>query len=377
MSATKMRHGLGELQSAYLDMVRALAANLVIFSHVSFLYFGIGTPFGALGVTVFFLLSGFLITQSLMNSLGRPGPRFPRFVADRVARVMTPYVPVLVLVALANYLLIDANFAIGPGHNAGVLAFLGNLFLLQDHSVFQLFEVVGRDLSWRFRPYNTAEPFWTVAIEMWIYIAIGLFVLGLLGRERIPPVWAVPLLAISLPVIVWNAAAGGGKALTLIWLLGAVSAYLFRQALVHHYPLRTIGGVILSLSAIALAGHIRKVGFDPYELQCATLMALGIFGLLAFLPSGWNAPLAFKLPARLLASYSYSLYLVHNTVLIVVLRNVETQSIWTKVLLGVLLAHLCAYLNYLAFERHYRAVSSWLLTLPLRGSMVRLGVHRT
>jgi len=328
-------------------------------------------------VTVFFLLSGFLITQSLINALGRPGPRFARFVADRVARIMTPYVPVLALVALASYLLVDANFAIGPGLNTGPFAFVGNLFLLQDHSVFQLFEVSGRDLLWRIRPYNTAEPFWTVAVEMWIYIAVGLFVLGLLGRERIPLVWTIPLLAISLPVIVWNAAAGGGKALTLIWLLGAVCAYLFHQALVNRYPIRTIGGIILSLSAVALAGRIRKVGFDAYDLRCATLMALGVFGLLALIASGWNAPTAFKAPAMLLASYSYSLYLVHNTVLIVVLRHVETQSIWSKVMLGVLAAHLCAYLNYLAFERHYRAVSSWLLTLPARGFVSRLGAHRT
>jgi peptidoglycan/LPS O-acetylase OafA/YrhL len=61
-----------------------------------------------------------------------------------------------------------------------------------------------------------------------------------------------------------------------------------------------------------------------------------------------------------LASYSYSLYLIHNTALILVLEHIRTQSAWTRVAIAVIAAHSCAYLLYLAFERHYRIVGRWL-----------------
>jgi peptidoglycan/LPS O-acetylase OafA/YrhL len=61
-----------------------------------------------------------------------------------------------------------------------------------------------------------------------------------------------------------------------------------------------------------------------------------------------------------LASYSYSLYLIHNTVLIIVLEHVRTESAWAHVAIAVIAAHVCAYLLYIMFERHYRVVGRWL-----------------
>src|SRR4051812_40419473 len=100
-SRTALKSEMGNTASAYLDVLRALAANLVIASHVLALYLNKSDRFalGNLGVTIFFLLSGFLIAQSMLNWSERPGPRFPGFIADRTARIFTPYVPALVLIA--------------------------------------------------------------------------------------------------------------------------------------------------------------------------------------------------------------------------------------------------------------------------------------
>ena len=222
-------HAMSDMASAYLDALRAAGANLVIAAHVLTLYFGIRDPYalGSLGVAVFFLLSGFLIMQSMLNWLNKPEPRLPGFIADRAARIMTPYLPALVFVAVANVTLIRSTY--GPaGQSTGVLAFMGNLLLLQDHAVFQGLEFARIDFPWRIRPYNSAEPFWTVAIEMWIYVSVGLFFFCLLQREKIDRSVGIALAAIAFPVLIWNAAAGGGKSLSLIWLLGALAGYLFR-----------------------------------------------------------------------------------------------------------------------------------------------------
>lgn len=355
-------HAMSDMASAYLDALRAAGANLVIASHVLALYFGIRDPYslGNLGVAVFFLLSGFLIMQSMLNRLNEPEPRLPGFVADRVARLMTPYLPALVLITLANLVLIDTNHSQG-GANTGVVTFLGNLLLLQDHSVFQALELAGIDFAWRIRAYNSAEPFWTVAIEMWIYVSMGLFVFCVIKREKIDRLLGLALAAVALPVFIWNAAAGGGKSLSLIWLLGAIAGYLFHLWRANGYAnIRSVATVVTLLGSVALIGRAGKIGFAPYDFQTATLMAMIMFGVLALLMCMRHAPAMLRGSVNFLASYSYSLYLVHNTALIVVLEHVSTQSTWAHVAIAVLAAHGCAYLLYLAFERHYRVVGRWL-----------------
>lgn len=355
-------HAMSDMASAYLDALRAAGANLVIASHVLSLYFGIVDrhKLGNLGVAVFFLLSGFLIMQSMLNWLNKPEPRLPGFVADRVARIMTPYVPALVLIALLNLVLIDTNHSQG-GTNTGLLTFLGNLLLLQDHSVFQGLEFAGLDVSWRIRSYNSAEPFWTVAIEMWIYVSVGLFFFCLLKREKIDRLLGLALVAIALPVFIWNAAAGGGKSLSLIWLLGAGAGYLFHLWRANGYAnIRTVATAVTLFGTVALIGRVGKIGFVPFDFQTATLMALVMFGLLGLLMCVRRAPAVLRGSVNFLASYSYSLYLIHNTVLILVLEQVRTENAWTHVAIAVIAAHSCAYLLYLAFERHYRVVGRWL-----------------
>jgi len=355
-------HAMSDMASAYLDALRAAGANLVIASHVLVLFFGIRDPYalGNLGVAVFFLLSGFLIMQSMLNWLNKPEPRLAGFIADRVARIMTPYVPALVLIALLNLVLIQTNHSQG-GTNTGLLTFLGNLLMLQDHSVFQGLEFAGIDVAWRIRSYNSAEPFWTVAIEMWIYVSMGLFFFCLLKREKIDRLLGLALAAIALPVFVWNAAAGGGKSLSLIWLLGAVAGYLFHLWRANGYAnIRTVATAVTMFGTVALIGRTGKIGFVPFDFQTATLMAMVMFGLLGLLMCVRRAPAVLRGSVNFLASYSYSLYLIHNTALIIVLEQVRTENAWTHVAIAVIAAHSCAYLLYLAFERHYRIVGRWL-----------------
>ena len=355
-------HAMSEMASTYLDALRAAGANLVIASHVMALYFGIRDPYGLgnLGVAIFFLLSGFLIMQSMLNWLNKPEPRLPGFLADRVARIMTPYLPALILIAFFNLTLIDTNHSQG-GANTGVLTFVGNLLMLQDHAVFQGLELAGIDLPWRIRSYNSAEPFWTVAIEMWIYASMGLFFFCLIKRERINQWLGLALVAIAVPVLIWNAAAGGGKSLSLIWLMGAIAGYLFHLWRANGYAnIRSVAAAVAVFGVTALAGRAGKIGFQPFDLQSAVLMAMIMFGLLALLISVKHVPTALRGSVKFLASYSYSLYLFHNTVLILILEHLKIERAWVNVAIAVVAAHGCAYLLYLTFERHYRIVGSWL-----------------
>jgi peptidoglycan/LPS O-acetylase OafA/YrhL len=355
--------------STYLDALRAVAANLVVVAHVLLLYFPNHYRYrgGSTAVVIFFLLSGFLISRSMLNASTRPGLQLPGFLADRVARIMTPFVPVLVLVALLNVFVIESRLG-GAGLNSGVAAFVGNLLMLHDYPHFQLLELMHVDMWWRIRPYNTAEPFWTVAVEFWLYVAVGLFFFCVLLGERIRRSYLWILTALSAPVLLWNTVAGGGGSLSLGWMVGALAAYLIARIEVAGTGVRwrILPWCLIGCGAVALAARAVTAGFDAYDLHTAVLMAIIIFGVLIALNRIDGVARWVAAPTSFFASYSYSLYLTHNTVLVVVFEQTQSLSKPVSIVIGVVLAQLAAWLVYLAFERHYRAVARWLRPMFLR-----------
>ena len=355
--------------SAYLDALRAVAANLVLVSHVLLLYFPNQYHYrgGSAAVVIFFLLSGFLISRSMLDWATRPNPRLPGFLADRVARIMTPFVPVLVLVALLNVFVIESRMG-GAGLNTGIASFIGNLLMLHDYPGFQMLERMHADMWWRIRPYNAAEPFWTVAVEFWLYIAVGLFFFCVLLKETVRRSYLWSLTALSVPVLLWNTVAGGGESLTLVWMFGALAAYLIARAQSGGtaVALGTLSLCLVGCGSMALAARSATAGFDPYNLQIALLMALVMFGALVGLNGMDHSPRWLAKPASFFASYSYSLYLTHNTVLVAVAERTQSLPTWGSIVIGVVLAQLIAWLVYLGFERHYRTVARWLRPVFVR-----------
>ena len=191
---------------------------------------------------------------------------------------------------------------------------------------------------------------------------MGLFFFCLVRRERIDKRYLIALTLISFPVLVWNAAAGGGKSLTLIWLLGSAAGYLFYEMrhAISNPNVRGIGIAMIVFGAIGLAGRAGKVGFQPYDVQSAALIGMMMFGTLAWLTCQSRVPKALARASEFLASYSYSLYLIHNTVLIVAVEWIDLGSLWLNIASGVVLSHVTAFVLYMAFERHYRSVAQWL-----------------
>jgi peptidoglycan/LPS O-acetylase OafA/YrhL len=371
-SVKRDSRGTSPSATAFLDTLRFIAANLVMLSHILLVFYDNKVTYKGRGVAVIilFVLSGFLITRSLMHRARKPGAHLAAFLADRVARIMTPFVAVLLIIALLNATVIHTNWSL-DGLSTGFLALLGNLFLLFDYPIFQLLDIAHVDVWWRIRPYNTAEPFWTVAIEFWIYIAASLLVFGVLLRERIRPVYLWGLALVSVPVVIWNAADGAGKALTLVWIVGGMAGFLIVSMGTDSKAARSkaLAACLVMFGAVALAGRTVKLGFDPYDLQTAFLMTVVFFGIFLRLNQAatvWSMPASL---AKFFASYSYSLYLVHNTVLVIVFENTAGLPRALAIGIGVVLAHAAALLIYHSFEKHHRAVGTYLRPIFTRHLM--------
>lgn len=83
-----------------LDGLRALAIAGVILYHLR----PSRLTGGFLGVTLFFTLSGYLATKSIMRATARDGFSYPRYIARRTTRLMPPILVTIALTAVATYI---------------------------------------------------------------------------------------------------------------------------------------------------------------------------------------------------------------------------------------------------------------------------------
>lgn len=342
---------LSNSQSAALDWLRGLSAQFVLIGHAASTwyadpYIGRTLVIQNLGVVIFFVLSGFLIPYTAAAK--PPGYSYGGFVLDRAARIYVPYVPCLLFVILADY----AFFPVPPGpHDWGTI--LVNLAMLNDfplHNYIKSFPEFDR--------VGTARTLWSVAAEWWIYLAFGAFYFHAVRRQRIGI--AAWLLAIPAGfVVAFHTIA---SMLFLAWAAGALAAWACLRAIEMRLPwsLAAVGAFVLAVCRLYLV----KLTF--FDAPFALLLALGVFCLLqAAVHERWASTLlALSAPmGRALASFSYTLYLTHLTIVTALRAHIEAGT--TGFLLSLIAANATAVLLYWAFERHYKTVAAFFRRGPL------------
>ena len=151
---------LGRPRFAALDGVRAVAALAVLCTHVGFASgrsVG-GTPFAPLlsrldfGVTLFFLLSGFVIYRPFVSAAyaGRPQPGLRRFYIRRVARILPGY-----------WLAVTITLAVLTLRPARLGDWLSYLALAQTYN--------GHNLD------PSLTQMWTLSVELSFYLLVPAF----------------------------------------------------------------------------------------------------------------------------------------------------------------------------------------------------------
>jgi peptidoglycan/LPS O-acetylase OafA/YrhL len=175
--------GMQDTYLPALDGLRAVSILLVVISHL-----GLDRVVpGAFGVTLFFFISGYLITRQLTAALAARGRiDLGGFYLRRVLRLM-PAALVFVLVAGGSYVML--------GGRIGAVGWLAAL--LYGANYFDLWQGYHSTLPGVRHPFNIL---WSLAIEEHFY-AVWPLALGLLWRRRA----ALPaVVALCVAVLAWR-----------------------------------------------------------------------------------------------------------------------------------------------------------------------------
>lgn len=275
-------------------------------------------PMASLGVILFFLLSGFLITHTL---LAHRDKGLQSYLIDRFCRIYPPYIATLVLVALIDYVYITSfpQQYSEHGYRYTVGRFLTGAFFLPKFNFHTGMAIFG-----------SASQLWTLPVEWWLYLALGIAYYMYHSRSRLLLKWACLLFAMWCPVTYMIQ-----SGISLVWLLGAGCYLLYTRYTPDLADKRVVRSflVIFLLVGFCFARRYATVQ-EPYDFLCNFDIAI-MFLLVCWLSTGLSFNTGesswLKRAAGFLASYSYSLYLTHYSILDLI-RNYNTSPVTAWVL---------------------------------------------
>jgi peptidoglycan/LPS O-acetylase OafA/YrhL len=270
---------------------------------------------GWVGVDLFFVLSGFLITGVLWEAKGTPG-YFRNFYARRVLRIFPLYYGLLIVLFVVVPLLrvVDARV-------------LAPLLDVQGWYWSYLTNVLIAREGWDAAPLKTAH-FWSLAVEEQFYLLWPLVVV-LCGRGRLIMVCASAIIvALGLRVAGWAWDVPSAALYTLTparmdaLAVGALLAMLVRDPLTRQRLERLAGRASLLLASVVFGLWLWRDGLDAGDPVIQTVgytvtaMAGGAAVLLGSRSGGaaWASRLLGAPLLRVLGRYSYGIYLFHPLV---------------------------------------------------------------
>ncbi|MBO3762220.1 acyltransferase family protein [Ciceribacter sp. L1K22] len=351
-----------------INALRALAVTIVVLFHFQVA----GFDFGFIGVDVFFVISGYLMTTIIFSGLNRRSFTLWSFYRARFTRIYPALATLCAVVLVGGYFLIPPFDYERIGNQIFAAAlFYSNVVFWQQEGYFN----TGSE-------YKMLLHTWSLSVEWQFYMIypIALLVVekvALLRRIRTPLLWAGFLLSLGLCIYAsgWKPSAAFFLLPTRAWemLLGGLLA-VHRETILRNAFLAKAalyGGLALLLSMVVLHDGAWP---NAYALL-PTLGAALVIG------SGHVSGVAGRfVPIHYLGLWSYSIYLWHWPVA-VMMRFGEVIQDPRWIVVGLGLSVLLGFLSYTLVEvpaqnffRRGGGVSKTALAAVLIGIPILSGV---
>jgi peptidoglycan/LPS O-acetylase OafA/YrhL len=325
-----------------IEGLRAVAILLVVAYHARVPHF----DGGFVGVDVFFVLSGYLITGILVEEIAQTGKiDLIRFYARRIKRLLPAVALMLLVTVVAAYLIYSPLEQTGlPGSAFATAGYVSNLY----------FARIAADYL-RLATTDT-NPFlhtWSLSVEEQFYLLWPMLILFAVRAKR-------TILILGVVAVVSFA--------LCFWLSHYKQAWAFFSSPTRAWEFAAGGlGLLLIktkrplLGWLGLAGVVfSAVTFGKQTTFTGTATMLPIVSTVAMLSAGESSSLGRFLSARVLqwvGGLSYSWYLWHWPVLVFANANTLLSRLgWVAVSLGLAVVSLKLVENPI---RHSRSLRPW------------------
>lgn len=368
-----------------IDGLRAIAVLVVIFCHLGMVLF----KGGFLGVDIFFVISGFLITYNITQKLNENNFSFKKFYLNRIKRIAPVLIVILVLLTVFNLLVLL------PEPLKNYLEFLPYASIgLGNYAAANLNSGYFDAVSERYQLLHT----WSLGVEEQFYLFVPLlfFLLWKIKNQKYRNGTIVFIYVLSIAVSVYFVEFTE-QSKSNYYLLhtrffeiftGSMLAVFYHKGLPVINSKKGIGLLYtISLGGILLFSYIFD-GFSLWPGLNALWVSL-LTVLIIFLGKEENAPSwgkqLLEYPAiRFIGKISYSLYLWHWIIIATLVEigyDVNHFSLFTKLFLLCVIMIPISYLSWKYIENVFRyrlvfnfpaSLVSWVL-VPL---LLALGLYK-
>ena len=174
----------------WIQILRAISVLMVIGYH-----FELPIPNGFIGVDIFFVISGYVITQSLMRGAENSwSARLQLFYTKRIARLFPAFLVVFIFTVIASILFLSPN--VGVQQNA-IKSSLGATLGISNF-------VIPRVTGDYFGASGSSNPFqhtWSLSVEEQFYFLFPLFFLIFLNKKIRKGNFLTPVILLSILTI--------------------------------------------------------------------------------------------------------------------------------------------------------------------------------
>ncbi|MEV6595227.1 acyltransferase family protein [Actinoplanes sp. NPDC051346] len=338
-----------------IEGLRAVAVLLVVAYHC-----GLPVHGGYVGVDVFFVISGFLITGLLLREARGTGTvSIPRFYARRALRLLPASTVVVVATVAAAALWLPP---------LRLSAILSDALHTAIYAMNYRLAAVGTDYLQADAEPSPLQHFWSLAVEEQFYLVWPLLIIVFIRRRGLGAVLSL-LTVGSLALALWQTRENAGWAYfgahTRAWELG-IGALLALTAL--RLPRWCVPAGLVAVAASAVVYTAQT----PFPGYAALLPVLGTAAVIAG-GTGRSAGVLGHPGLQAVGRLSYSWYLWHWPVLLIAPHAIgRPLAVWENVL-AALGALVLAALTYALVENPVRHLGA-LRNRPWRGIGVGLGI---
>jgi peptidoglycan/LPS O-acetylase OafA/YrhL len=341
-----------------IDGMRALAVLAVILFHA---FPGI-LPGGFVGVDIFFVISGYLITQIITNDLEKRRFTLADFYARRIRRIFPALIVVLIACVAVGWDLLALDELKSFFNNVFASAlFSANLMLLSETGYF--------DVAAHAKPLL---HLWSLGIEEQFYLAWPAALMITPRRFLTGMILAVLVASFALNIAFLKdyPSAVFYLPFTRVWELaaGALALNIPRQRGRTAETLALVGLLLIGVSFFAFNDH------TPFPGLAATVPVAGTM-LLVLCENSWINTRFIANPTGVnIGLISYPLYLWHWPVLVFAADYKLKALTDLEKGLAIGLTFILAFLTYKVVERPIRFGKGRNIVAPLAAAMTAIGI---